>query len=160
ARLACALALVFGISLAEVAKPWPLKVVVDNVLGGKALSFFGYPERLSAAALLMAAALGLVLLYVVLGALQVVSHFVTIDIGQRMVDDFRSDLYQHLQRLSLRFHLRRSAGDLMYRLAADTFAIQTLTMNGFFPTVSAVAMLLGMLFVMSRLDLELTLIAL
>ncbi|MEW6268672.1 MAG: ABC transporter ATP-binding protein [Thermodesulfobacteriota bacterium] len=159
-RLAAAVALVLGISLAEIAKPWPLKVVVDNVLGGGPLPWAGFPGRIDALELLTGAAVALVLLYLVLGLLQVVSNYVTIDIGQRMVDDFRGDLYQHLQRLSLRFHTRRSAGDLMYRLAADTFAIQTLTMNGFFPTVSALAMLLGMLVVMARLDLHLTLVAL
>lgn len=159
-RLAGALALVLGISLAEVAKPWPLKVVVDNVLGGAPLPWADYPESVGPGDLLAAAALVLVLLYVTLGVLSVVSNYVTIDIGQRMVDDFRSELYQHVQRLSLRFHTRQSAGDLMYRLAADTFAIQTLTMNGFFPSVSALALLVGMLVVMARLDLQLTAVAL
>ena len=159
-RLAGAVGLVFVISLAEVAKPWPLKVVVDNVLGGKPMALAGYPEEITAGTLLAIAAVGLVGLYLVIGLLQVLSNYVTIDIGQRMVDDFRSELYQHLQRLSLRFHNRRSAGDLMYRLAADTFAIQTLTMNGFFPTVSALVMLAGMLIVMARLDLYLTAVAL
>ena len=159
-RLAGAVGLVFLISLAEVAKPWPLKIVVDNVLGGKPLALAGYPEEMSNSTLLGFAAGGLVILYLLIGLLQVVSNYVTIDIGQRMVDDFRSELYQHLQRLSLRFHNVRSAGDLMYRLAADTFAIQTLTMNGFFPTISALAMLVGMLIVMAQLDAYLTLIAL
>jgi len=159
-RLAGAIGLVFVISLAEVAKPWPLKIVVDNVLGGRPLALVGYPEETSAATLLTMAAVSLVLLYLLIGLLQVLSNYVTIEIGQRMVDDFRSELYQHLQRLSLGFHHRRSAGDLMYRLAADTFAIQTLTMNGFFPTISALAMLVGMLLVMARVDLYLTMIAL
>lgn len=159
-RLAGAVGLVFLISLAEVAKPWPLKVVVDNVLGGKPLALADYPAAMSPGTLLAIAAAGLVFLYLLIGLLQVVSNYVTIDIGQRMVDDFRSELYQHLQRLSLRFHNVRSAGDLMYRLAADTFAIQTLTMNGFFPTISALAMLVGMLIVMARIDAYLTLIAL
>ncbi|MBM4243964.1 MAG: ABC transporter ATP-binding protein [Deltaproteobacteria bacterium] len=160
ARLAGAVGLVFLISLAEVAKPWPLKVVVDNVLGGKPLALAGYPDDMTATTLLGLAAIGLVILYLLIGLLQVVSNYVTIDIGQRMVDDFRSELYQHLQRLSLRFHHVRSAGDLMYRLAADTFAIQTLTMNGLFPTISALVMLVGMLIVMARLDPYLTMIAL
>lgn len=160
ARLAGAVGLVFVISLAEVAKPWPLKIVVDNVLGGKPFALAGYPESMSATTLLGVASFGLVVLYLLIGLLQVVSNYMTIDIGQRMVDDFRSELYQHLQRLSLRFHNVRSAGDLMYRLAADTFAIQTLTMNGFFPTISALAMLVGMLIVMAKLDAYLTLIAL
>src|SRR5207249_9640356 len=81
-------------------------------------------------------------------------------VGQRMVNDFRSELYAHLQRLSLAFHSRREVGDLLYRLTADTFAIQTLTMNGFFPIVSSLVMLVGMLVVLLRLDWGLTLVAL
>src|SRR2546426_7300932 len=45
-------------------------------------------------------------------------------------------------------------------LFRSTFAIQTLTMNGFFPIVSSLVMLVGMLVVMLRLDWVLTLIAL
>jgi len=77
-----------------------------------------------------------------------------------MVNDFRSELYAHLQRLSLAFHSRRQVGDLLYRLTSDTFAIQTLTMNGFFPVITSVVLLVGMLGVMLRLDWVLTLIAL
>ena len=50
-----------------------------------------------------------------------------------MVNDLRSRLYHHLQRLSLSFHSRAAVGDLIYRVTADTYAIQTLAMNGIFP---------------------------
>ncbi|MFM8411536.1 MAG: ABC transporter ATP-binding protein, partial [Alphaproteobacteria bacterium] len=159
-RLSIALLLVVAISAVEILKPWPLKVVIDNVLGGKPLPIAGFPESTSATGLLGMVAIGLVLLYVLLGLLSVASNWVTIDVGQRMVDDFRADLYQQLQRLSLAFHNRRSAGDLIFRLTADTFAIQTLAMNGVFPTVSALAMLIGMIAVMVRLNARLTAIAL
>src|SRR6185436_19340246 len=90
----------------------------------------------------------------------VTSNYTTISVGQRMVNDFRAELYAHLQRLSLAFHTRRSVGDLLYRLTADTFAIQTLTMNGFFPVLTSGVMLVGMVIVMARLDWTLTLVAL
>jgi ATP-binding cassette subfamily B protein/subfamily B ATP-binding cassette protein MsbA len=159
-RFLAAASLVVAIGAAEVGKPWPLKVVIDNVLGGKPLPVVDYPGSLAASTLLVLAVAGLVLLYVVLGALSVASNSLTIDVGQRMVNDFRSDLYQHLQRLSLRFHSQSRSGDLMYRLTADTFAIQTLAMNGCFPMLSALVMLLAMVFVMARLDLQLTGVAL
>jgi ATP-binding cassette, subfamily B, bacterial len=88
------------------------------------------------------------------------NNYTTIRIGQRMVNDLRSDLYGHLQRLSLAFHSRRQVGDLLYRVTADTYSIQALTMNGVFPVATAVTLLGGMLFVMIRLDWQLTLIAL
>jgi len=147
------------IGFLELAKPWPLKVVVDDVLGGHHLDWPGLRD-LGPPALLAVACLALVGIYALLGALGVTSNYATISVGQRMVNDFRSELYAHLQRLSLAFHSRRQVGDLLYRLTADTFAIQTLTMNGFFPIVSSVVMLAGMIVVMLRLDWLLTLIAL
>ena len=82
-------------------------------------------------------------MYALLGALGVTSNYATISVGQRMVNDFRSELYAHLARLSLAFHSRRQVGDLLYRLTADTFAIQTLTMNGFFPILTSLVLLVG-----------------
>jgi len=58
------------------------------------------------------------------------------------------------------FHSRREVGDLLFRLTADTLAIQTLTMNGFFPILTSVVLLGGMVVVMLRLDLAMTLVAL
>lgn len=147
------------VGLLELAKPWPLKVVVDNVLGGTPFTAFGL-EGLPPRALLAVACGALIVVYLLLGALSVTSNYATIGVGQRMVNDFRGELYAHLQRLSLAFHSRRQVGDLLYRLTADTFAIQTLTMNGFFPILTSMVLLGGMVVVMARLDPMLTVVAL
>src|SRR5262249_33904132 len=110
--------------------------------------------------LLLVACGALVAVYTLLGALAVTSNYATISVGQRMVNDFRSELYAHLARLSLAFHSRRQVGDLLYRLTSDTFAIQTLTMNGFFPILTSVVLLVGMVVVMVKMDLLLTLVSL
>lgn len=154
-----ALGQVFLMSLFELAKPWPLKIVIDNVLAGKPLPL-QVVSLWSSETLLVAACSALVLIYLLLGGLTVLNNFTTIRIGQRMVNDLRSDLYTHLQRLSLAFHSRHQIGDLLYRVTADTYAIQTLTMNGLFPILSALVLLIGMFFVMVRLDGQLTLLAL
>src|SRR5438552_2467424 len=154
-----AIAQVLAIGFLELAKPWPLKVIVDNVIGGRPLAW-PWVSALGTRGLLAAACGALVGVYALLGALGVSSNYATISVGQRMVNDFRSELYAHLQRLSLAFHSRRQVGDLLYRLTSDTFAIQTLTMNGFFPVITSVVLLVGMLGVMLRLDWVLTLIAL
>jgi ATP-binding cassette subfamily B protein/subfamily B ATP-binding cassette protein MsbA len=136
-------------------------VVIDNVLGSRPLDWGGAGVRaLDRHQLLLVACLALVAIYALLGALSVTSNHATISVGQRMVDDFRSELYAHLQRLSMAFHSRRQVGDLLYRLTSDTFAIQTLTMNGFFPILTSVVFLAGMLSIMLRLDWVLTLVAL
>jgi ABC-type multidrug transport system fused ATPase/permease subunit len=99
-------------------------------------------------------------IYALLGTLTVSSNYTTISIGQRMVNDFRGDLYAHLQRLSMAFHSRREVGDLLFRLTADTLAIQTLTMNGFFPILTSVVLLGGMTVVMLQMDAAMTAVAL
>ncbi len=150
---------VIAIGALELAKPWPLKIIVDNVIAGRHLAWPGTRD-LGTIPLLMVACGALVGVYALLGALGVTSNYTTINVGQRLVNDFRGELYAHLQRLSLAFHSQRSVGDLLYRLTADTFAIQTLTMNGFFPILTSIVLLAGMLVVMLRLDPWLTIIAL
>jgi ATP-binding cassette subfamily B protein len=154
-----ALLQVLLISACEMLKPWPLKIIIDSVLGGQPPPW-GWPAGWSREALLLAACATLVLTYAVLGALAVLNNYTTIGIGQRMVSQLRSDLYGHLHRLSLAFHSRAQVGDLIYRVTADTLALQSLTMNCLFPAVTALALLTGMSVIMLRLDWKLTLIAL
>src|SRR5262245_5217074 len=157
--LAFAILQVLAIGVLELAKPWPLQIVVDHVLGDRPMSWALLAGRTRIETLAAACGL-LVVVYAGLGALGVSSNYYTIRVGQQLVNDFRSELYAHLQRLSLAFHSRREVGDLLYRLTADTFAIQTLTMNGFFPIVTSLVLLFGMTAVMLRLDPLLTLLAL
>ncbi len=144
----------------EMLKPWPLKIVIDNVLTATPLPWAGPWRSWSPSALLLAAVLALIGIYVALGVVSVLNNYLTISIGQGMVNDLRSQIYAHLQRLSLAFHSTASVGDLIYRVTADTYAIQTLAMNGIFPILSAVALLGGMFAIMVRMDWALTLIAL
>ena len=153
------LAQVALMSAFDLLRPWPLKIIVDSVLGDRPLPL-GVAAPLGKPGLLAACAIAPVLLQGLLSALSYWNNQTTITIGQKMVNDLRSDLYQHLQRLSLTFHANRQVGDLLYRLTADTYAVQTLTMNGVFPIVSAAMFLGGMTLVLARLDWVLTLVAL
>jgi len=158
-RFAVALAQVGLLAGLELLKPWPLKLVLDNALPRRPLPWPSL-AGLDPTAILGLAAVSLVVIYAVLGVTSVVNNVTTISIGQAMVNDLRARLYQHLQRLSLSFHARAAVGDLIFRITADTYAIQTLAMNGIFPIVSAGLLLIGMFWVMIRLDVALTLVAL
>jgi ATP-binding cassette subfamily B protein/subfamily B ATP-binding cassette protein MsbA len=158
-RVAIGLAQVAVISALELLKPWPLQLVIDSVLGG-APPHWPALAGLGREALLAVAAAGLVLVWVASGALMVWHNYTTISAGQRMVDDLRGRLYAHLQHLSLSFHARSGVGDLLYRVTGDTYAIQTLTMNGLFPIASALLLLGGMAAVMWSLNTLLTAVAL
>ncbi len=154
-----ALAQVFIMSGCELLKPWPLKIVIDNVISGKPAPW-GLENVYTPATLLILAVIGLVVIYIVLGGITLLNNYTTIKIGQKMVNDMRGDLYAHLQRLSLAFHYRRQVGDLLYRVTADTYAIQSLTMNGIFPILTSWILLVGMFSVMIKIDWKLTLLSL
>jgi ATP-binding cassette subfamily B protein/subfamily B ATP-binding cassette protein MsbA len=131
----------------ELLKPWPLKLIVDHVLTSHPVPWM-WLQALAPQTLLLFGCLMLVLVYALIGVGSVTSNYVTIHLGQRLVNDFRAELHAHLQRLSLAFHSRREVGDLLYRLTSDTFAIQGLTMNGVFPVLTSMVLLVGMTAVM------------
>jgi ATP-binding cassette, subfamily B, bacterial len=157
--IAWVLAQIFLIAGCELLKPWPLQIVIDNVLGGKPPHFSVFSGT-PAGRLLLFACCGIVVVNFGSGALTLSHNYAAIGVGQRMVNDLRGALYAHLQRLSLAYHGRQRVGDLLYRITADSFAVQTLIMNGVLPTVSAAILLAGMLVVLFPLDPSLTLLAL
>lgn len=161
ARLSGGIALTLaGIGL-DLLKPVPLAIVLDCVLGGKPLPRLLAPwlGGLSPVALLTVAAAAIVGITVALGAATVGSNYLTIDVGQRMVNDLRTELFAHLQKLSLKFHYKQQTGDLLYRVMADTFSVQSMVMNGILPLVSAAVMLVGMFTVMLGYDQALAMVA-
>ncbi len=158
-RFVWALIQVLLIAGFDLLKPWPLQLVIDHVLGGKPLAA-PWLAGLSPGALLAVACVGLVVVNMGAGLLALLHNYTTIGVGQRMVNDLRGALYAHLQRLSLAFHSRQKVGDLMYRITADSFAVQTMIMNGLLPILSALVLLAGMLVVLIPLDPGLTLLSL
>jgi ATP-binding cassette subfamily B protein len=157
--IAWALFQVFLIAAFELLKPWPLQVVIDNVLGGKPFQIVAVSSS-SPTLILLGACLAIVVVHFGAGALTLLHNYTTIRVGQNMVNDLRGALYAHLQRLSLAFHGRQRVGDLLYRITADSFAVQTMIMNGALPILSAAVLLGGMLVVLFPLDPGLTLLAL
>jgi len=142
----------------ELLKPWPLQIVIDNVLGGKPFPVAALSSP--PGALLLLASVGIVVVHFSAGALTLLHNYTAIRIGQNMVNDLRGALYAHLQRLSLAFHSRQRVGDLLYRITADSFAVQTMIMNGALPILSALVLLAGVLLVLFPLDPLLTMLAL
>jgi ATP-binding cassette subfamily B protein len=162
-QVAWALAQVFLIAGFELLKPWPLQIVIDDVLGGKKPAMggvLGTVLALPPSQLLLLACIGVVIVTLGASSLTQLHYYTTIRVGQSMVNDLRGALYAHLQRQSLAYHGRQRVGDLLYRITADSFAVQTMIMNGVLPILSAIILLVGMLFVLLPLDPLLTGLAL
>jgi ATP-binding cassette, subfamily B, bacterial len=115
------------------------------------------PDRLL---LLTLVALSTLLLYIVNGALGIWSTALDLHVGQRMAYRLRSDLFQHLQSLSLLYHEGTPIGDSIYRVTEDTYVASSLLFGGLTPLLSSLITLGAMLAILFTLDWQLTLIAL
>ena len=95
---AWALTQVLFISALELLKPWPLKIIIDNVLADNPLPWKFAPNW-SPETLLLVSCIALVLVYVLFSALRLLNDYTTIRIGHAMVNDLRRDFYNQIQRL-------------------------------------------------------------
>ena len=129
--LIASIALVLLGSFSTLLTPWPLKILVDNVLEGRPLS-----PRLQAIlgpiaedrySLLFFAVIAGVLVVLALNGVTVLQSYVDTQLEQRMVLDFRSVLFQHAQKLSVAFFDQSRAGQIMYALNNSGASIGSVT---------------------------------
>jgi ATP-binding cassette subfamily B protein len=97
--------------------PWPLAFLVDSALGTKAApdwvaSLFGTTPSQK----ILATVLATITIALLTQVLAVVESYVNTKLEQRVALDFRSDLFDHCQRLSQAFHDERSTGMFMYQI--------------------------------------------
>jgi ATP-binding cassette subfamily B protein len=147
----------------ELLKPWPLKLVIDNVIGHHPTPHFLtqiLPGSASPHGLLAWAAGGTVLVFLLATASTTFYNYFSLQIGQRMVFDLASDLFAHLQRLSLVFHSRRELGDTIQRVTGDSYCVSTFVTDALIPAVQALLMLGVMFIVMWSLEPTLTIVSL
>ena len=156
-------------------KPWPFKVIVDYILPGRLRDFHPPPifrstlhltdgalaqsNQLTSTALIARLCLALVLIQLLWGLCNFASNYVFVKIGLQALLKLRTDLYSHLQRLSLKFHDTRRSSDSSFRVAYDSQAIQTIYNKGFTGIFGSVITLVGTFAIMVRLDWQLTLLS-
>jgi ATP-binding cassette subfamily B protein len=156
---------VIGVSAANLLDPWPLKIVIDNVLRPRrthgwlnhlVLSVAGQDRfailKLAAIAALAIACFGAVCSYA--------EKYLTTSVGQWVMHDLRRMLYSHIQRLSLAYHDHKKTGDLISRATTDIDAIQSFVTSGLLGALINSLTLIGMVVVMFYINWLFTLIAL
>jgi ATP-binding cassette subfamily B protein/subfamily B ATP-binding cassette protein MsbA len=150
-------------ALAGLLAPWPLQVLFDNVLQdhplAPALAFVLGPVAQHRPALLLFAVIAGVLVTLLQHGLTVLDNYVNTKIDQRMVLDFRSDLFQHAQRLSLAYHDQRRSGMLIYAINSQADAAARLVVL-IPPLAQSLLTLFGMFGVLLLLNWQLALLAL
>jgi ATP-binding cassette subfamily B protein len=156
------------LSMAEIGltalAPWPLKIVVDSVLGDYPL-----PERFAGlmastganrVALLVVVVVAGLLLQTANEVLRMIQTQLQVDTGQRIVYGLRARLLAHLQDLPLRHHILTRTADSVYRLDADAHCVDDLVIGGVFPLAAAVLNLGVMFVILVYLDPALALLSL
>ena len=152
-------------SAANLAEPWPLKLVLDNVLKSKPahgslnqliVSFAGADKF----AILNFAALAVIAIALLGAVCNYTEKYISATLGQWVTHELRHTLYSHIQRLSLAFHNQKQTGDLVSRLTSDIEAVQSFIASGLLGTLINGLTLAGMMVVMFCLSGQFTLIAL
>jgi ATP-binding cassette subfamily B protein len=80
--------------------------------------------------------------------------------GEKLVLDFRTKLFRHVQRLSLSYHDSKGTSDATYRIQYDTSAVQYIAIDGLIPFITSSITLISMLFIIFRINARLALVAL
>ena len=146
------------LTLAQLAAPVPLALVVDGVLT-KNGAVGGFELTRSDLWLLAAAAALMLGVSLVEGVVAYASDVSLTRAAERIVHELRLATHDHLQRLSLLFHARRHTGDLVTRVTGDVNAVGRLFAESLATTLSAVLLLTGMVVVSVLIDPVLALVA-
>lgn len=151
--------------IADILQPWPIKIVLDNVLRAKPAH--GWLNRFviwiagsGALAILNFAALAVIIIAVVGALSSYAEKYLTTSVGQWVMHDLRLTLYSHIQRLSLAYHDQKRTGDLISTATSDIDAIQSFIASGLLGVFEDIFTLVGMIAVMFYVNWRFTLIAL
>lgn len=137
--------LISGISLIS---PLLYRDLIDNAIPNRNL------RRLNLLAV------GMIAIPLVNGVLGVWQRKLNANIGEGVIFDLRSALYDHLQRMSLRFFTQTRTGELMSRLNNDVVGAQRAISDTIVTIVSNIVSLVATLAIMFALEWRLTLLGL
>jgi ATP-binding cassette subfamily B protein len=147
-RLGAVLALIVVSAALGMVSPFLLRAVLDQAI----------PEANSG--LLVALVVGMIGIAVATGALGVAQTLLSNTVGQRVMHDLRTQVYRHLQRLSLAFFTRTRTGEIQSRIANDIGGVQSVVTTTATSIVSNVTTVLAAGVAMFLLDWRLAVFAL
>ena len=148
-----------GLRLIE---PWPLKFVFDRILAHGKRDRLSFLPDVAGVDPMIALTFAAVAVVAITGLRSIASYWQTIgfaQIGNRVLRKVRSQLYRHVQYLSLSFHTRARTGDLVVRVISDVGMLQDVAVTALIPTLAKVLIVSGMIGLMFYMNWQLALIA-
>ncbi len=127
--------LVIFVAAMEVALPWPMKIIVDDVLqqagssGQHGAPSFPGLAGLGPLEVLLLAASALLAMTVLNAGADYLGTRILNGVGEKAMATIRADVFTHLQRLSLSFHDKQRLGDLVTRTTTDVDYVRALMVS-------------------------------
>ena len=150
-------------TLAGLAGPWPLKIVIDYAVGGRAAPHWlawllgpgpvGDPRAVAAVA-----ALGLVLIAGIGGVASYVDNYYTESVGQWVANDLRMRVYDHIEHLSFTYFDTHQTGLLLSTIIDDVSIVQDFVSSSTLSILIDLMTIVGMLGLMFWLNWDFTLL--
>lgn len=145
--------------------PFPVKILVDNVIGSQPLpSYLALLDPFRSVvskSYFVGLAISILLGVAALTYLQnLVSTWYSTKIGNRMTLGVRTLLFRQMQRLSISYHDRMGAADSAYRTLNDAPMLRSFGIDGMIPLATSILTLSAMIVVTLFLDWELAIVAL
>jgi ABC-type multidrug transport system fused ATPase/permease subunit len=147
------------------AAPWPLKIVIDNVVGNHPLprwlhdalgSLFDHAGKMQIALLAAAITVGIA---VINGLATYAVNYLTESIGQWVANDLRMRTYHHLQQLSLSYYDTHQVGPILSTITDDVETIEDFAASDTLDIAVDLMTIVGMLGLMFYLNWDFALIA-
>ena len=151
-------------TLMGIAAPWPLKIIIDNVIGQQSLpAWLAWISQSSInenkMALAASAAIILVVLTVIGAVAGYINSFFTESVAQYVANDVRLQVYHHLQRLSLEYYDTHQIGKILSTITTDVSTMQDFVSTTLLSILIDAMTIVGILGLMFYLNWSFALVA-
>ncbi|MDY6900027.1 MAG: ABC transporter ATP-binding protein [Cyanobacteriota bacterium] len=143
-------------------QPWPLKLIFDYILVPDfktKISELPLLSGFSPVTLVTIFSFGLIAIVALRSFAAYFSVYGMALAASNVLTEVRTELYSHIQRLSLSFHNKAKTGDLITRVTSDIDKIREVTVMALLPLIANTLTIVGMIAVMFWLHWELAIIA-
>jgi len=145
-------------------KPFALKLVIDSGFGSEPIPGFikfffpdGFQFSFDTIAIIAAS---LVIIIALIDNIHVYFNWVMGTwVGEKLVLNFRTLVFNHIQRLSLAYHDKKGTTDSLYRIQWDTMSIRSLLLVQLPTLITSFLTLVAMIIIMFMINVNFALIA-
>lgn len=141
----------FGIPLLM---PLILKYVIDNIIGNEAL---GQTEKITQLVWLMG--ISFVIFLILRPPIEYIRQYLAQWVGNKILFDIRARLFDHLQKLSLKFYAKTKTGEIISRVIHDVEQTKIFVITGLMNIWLDLITILIAIAIMLSMNMELTVVA-